>query len=78
MCAQEYPVPDANCQAAIPVSTTLHILHTNDFHNALRDTGTARLREAVAARATLRRRSCTRQRTIACEVDESACVRRAI
>ncbi len=29
--------------------TLLHILHTNDFHNALRDPGTARLQEAVAA-----------------------------
>ena len=29
--------------------TLLHILHTNDFHNALRDPGAARLRDAVAA-----------------------------
>jgi len=28
---------------------TLNILHTNDFHNALSETGAARLREAIAA-----------------------------
>lgn len=28
-------------------ATTLHILHTNDFHNALTDVGAARLKQAV-------------------------------
>jgi 2',3'-cyclic-nucleotide 2'-phosphodiesterase (5'-nucleotidase family) len=28
--------------------TTLHIIHTNDFHNSLNDTGAAKLRQAVA------------------------------
>ena len=30
------------------MATTLHILHTNDFHNALTDDGAATLRQAVA------------------------------
>lgn len=30
-------------------STILHILHTNDFHNALTDAGAARLRQAIIA-----------------------------